>query len=197
MFLAMHQLSVIPTRSWAFTYHGLSSALLLGLLRDTQGDPEIRQLQGDLISALSATAAKEQTSPPSFISKTDKDIELSGPLSRALTALKHIYGVASTGIKPEADNTGAVQVALTPTGSVAFPNHYGIQSGVDPHQDAALAMAEMQNSRNIHEFSAIQYPQQLQPSMLVGDLTQFNQSTSMSPLDMYDSIFWSMYNDFA
>ncbi|MBE3045771.1 hypothetical protein IMZ48_25145, partial [Candidatus Bathyarchaeota archaeon] len=30
MFLAMHQLSAIPTRSWAFTYNGLSSALLLG-----------------------------------------------------------------------------------------------------------------------------------------------------------------------
>src|SRR5690606_2690052 len=63
MFLAMHQLSVIPTRSWAFTYNGLSSALLLGILGDTKADPEIRQLQGDLIAALSATAAKEQPSP--------------------------------------------------------------------------------------------------------------------------------------
>ena len=91
MFLAMHQLSVIPTRSWAFTYHGLSSAVLLGILGETKADPEVRQLQGDLISALSATAAKEQTSPQPHIPRSDHDIELSGPLSRALTALKNIY----------------------------------------------------------------------------------------------------------
>jgi hypothetical protein len=91
MFLAMHQLSVIPTRSWAFTYHGLSSAVLLGLLPESKTDPEIRQLQGDLISALSATAAKDRTSPVPHVQKTDKDIELSGPLSRALAALKNIY----------------------------------------------------------------------------------------------------------
>jgi hypothetical protein len=89
MFLAMHQLSVIPTRSWAFTYHGLSSALLLGFLCETKSDPEVRQLQGDLIAALSATAAKE-ASPEPHVQHTDKDIELSGPLWRALTALKNI-----------------------------------------------------------------------------------------------------------
>ncbi|KAG6038168.1 hypothetical protein E4U41_004515, partial [Claviceps citrina] len=91
MFLAMHQLSVIPTRSWAFTYHGLSSALLLGILCETKTDPEIRRLQGDLIAALSATAAKEATSPEPSVAVSDKDIELSGPLWRALAALKNMY----------------------------------------------------------------------------------------------------------
>lgn len=114
MFLAMHQLSVIPTRSWAFTYHGLSSAVLLGLLPETKDDPEVRQLQGDLISALSASAQKEaapsandvtvhgsqqpqekqrqqqQEQDDEHIVKTDRDIELSGPLHRALTALRNI-----------------------------------------------------------------------------------------------------------
>lgn len=179
MFLAMHQLSVIPTRSWAFTYHGLSSAVLLGLLPETKTDPEIRQLQGDLISALSATAAKDQNPPVPHIPRTDKDIELSGPLSRALAALKNIYdhghvmgsalrrdnGTRSGTRTPLAigqltnPTTGAAvegtdQRLLAPYPSTAA----GVQSqgqGVpgDPHQDAALAMAEMQNGSGLGEFS--------------------------------------------
>lgn len=174
MFLAMHQLSVIPTRSWAFTYHGLSSAVLLGLLPEAKTDAEIRQLQGDLISALSATAAKDQTSPVPHIQKTDKDIELSGPLSRALAALKNIYdhghvmgnalkrengtrsgtrtplaigqlAQASAGTTDAGDSTQRLLAPFTPQGQ-------GVQ-GLDPHQDAALAMAEMQNGSSINDFS--------------------------------------------
>lgn len=162
MFLAMHQLSVIPTRSWAFTYHGLSSAVLLGLLPESKTDAEIRQLQGDLISALSATAAKDQTSPAPHVSRTDKDIELSGPLSRALAALKNIYdhghvmgsalrrenGTRSGTRTPLAisqltnPELGADQRLLAPYPPVA---PVGVGQGLNPHQDAALAMAEMQN----------------------------------------------------
>ena len=165
MFLAMHQLSVIPTRSWAFTYHGLSSAVLLGLLDETKTDPEVRQLQGDLISALSATAAKEQPSPAPHIHKTDKDIELSGPLSRALTALKNIYDHGSIvgPLKQEIDgkrsgtrtpmNMGqlaAMGMNGQDTQKIAFRNN---MQTLDPHQDAALAMAEMQNGNGLQDFS--------------------------------------------
>lgn len=172
MFLAMHQLSVIPTRSWAFTYHGLSSAVLLGLLPEAKTDAEIRQLQGDLISALSATAAKDQTSPAPHIQRTDKDIELSGPLSRALAALKNIYdhghvmgsalkrenGTRSGTRTPLAINqlantsAGAVETGETGQRLLAPFTPSGVQ-GLDPHQDAALAMAEMQNGSSINEFS--------------------------------------------
>jgi hypothetical protein len=164
MFLAMHQLSVIPTRSWAFTYHGLSSALLLGILHETKNDPEVRQLQGDLIQALSATAAKEQTSPVSHIPKTDKDIELSGPLWRALTALKNIYdhgSVTGSGGKKDSESASG-SGTRTPLPSVAggpqLPSmgsgqYRNLQPGVDPHQDAALAMAEMQNGAGLPDFS--------------------------------------------
>ncbi|KKY32505.1 putative fungal specific transcription factor domain-containing protein [Diaporthe ampelina] len=161
MFLAMHQLSVIPTRSWAFTYHGLSSAVLLGLLPETKSDPEIRQLQGDLISALSATAAKEQSSPIPHVQKSDKDIELSGPLSRALAALKNIY------------DHGSVM------GS----------SSLDPHQDAAMAMAEMQNGSGMQDFSGLPYVTGAPP--LEGtDLAPIDPSTYIEPMELYDSIFW-------
>lgn len=130
MYLKMHSLSVIPTRSWAFTYHGLSSAVLLGILGETKTDPEVRQLQGNLISALSVTAAKEQTSD---LPKSDKDIELSGPLSRALAALKNIY-----------DHGWVVE---TNVASALEPQFLQDQdrSQFEQQQNAAIAMASMQN----------------------------------------------------
>jgi hypothetical protein len=129
MYLKMHSLSIIPTRSWAFTYHGLSSAVLLGILGETKTDLEVRQLQGDLISALSATTAKEQ---PSVVPRSDKDIELSGPLSRALAALKNIY------------DHGWVVDTKHMSGT-EFPNMSEHESEFDQHQNAALAMASLQN----------------------------------------------------
>ncbi|KAI0180102.1 fungal-specific transcription factor domain-containing protein [Hypoxylon sp. FL1284] len=205
MFLSMHQLSFIPTRSWAFTYHGLSSAVLLGILCETKQDPEVRQLQGDLISALSAAAAKEQTSPtPEHIPKIDRDIELSGPLSRALTALKNIYDYGSlhgaSAVKSE-----SASGTRTPTGIImpqGFPNsnQFRLQPGFDRHQDAALAMAELQNGNNLSEFTpnmpyhqAMQ--QQQQQQLGIPDLNQLD-PTSLAPMDLYDSIFWESPDPF-
>lgn len=138
MYLKMHSLSVIPTRSWAFTYHGLSSAVLLGILGETKTDPEVRTLQGNLISALSAAATKEQTSPT--LPKSDKDIELSGPLSRALVALKNIYDHGWVVERPK----GA---GIAGTGGAQIDGSMGMEH--DPttfeQQNAAMAMASMQN----------------------------------------------------
>ena len=131
MYLKMHSLSVIPTRSWAFTYHGLSSAVLLGILGETKTDPEVRQLQGNLISALSATAAKDQTS--AHLPKSEKDIELSGPLSRALAALKNIY------------DHGWVVEGQPGNGPDVKPLQNKDQNQFQQQQNAAIAMASMQN----------------------------------------------------
>lgn len=168
MFLAMHQLSAIPTRSWAFTYHGLSSALLLGILCETKTDPEVRQLQGDLIAALSATAAKDVSSPEPHVMTTDKDIELSGPLYRALTALKNIYdhgSIVPSHLKKEGDASAAGSGSRTPqfpfgnagqysgNGNSMFRN---VSQSADPREDAALAMAEMQNGgASIQDFAGL------------------------------------------
>ncbi|CAJ2506117.1 Uu.00g002470.m01.CDS01 [Anthostomella pinea] len=202
MFLSMHQLSFIPTRSWAFTYHGLSSAVLLGILCDTKLDTEIRQLQGDLIAALSAAAANEQTSPsPDHIRRIDKDIELSGPLSRALTALKNIYDYGSlhgvSGVKSE-----SVSGTRTPNG-VSIPQNLSsmnpqlrLQPGFDRHQDAALAMAELQNGNNMADYSAtMPYPVGLQPQVGMPDMSQIDPNT-LAPMDLYDSIFWESPDPF-
>ncbi|KIH89375.1 c6 zinc finger domain containing protein [Sporothrix brasiliensis 5110] len=240
-FLAMHQLSVIPTRSWAFTYHGLSSAVLLGILGETKTDLEVRGLQGDLIDALSATAAKENTSPPSHIHRTDRDIELSGPLSRALTALKNIYDhghiagqaaaaavAAANGAAGKTDNSNEANgsngvgiltagqnliaaavgskngiassagsgtdtpLQLTqgqsgaPAGALVAPTVPNFSRSLDPHQDAALAMAEMQHGGiDMGMFAGMQGQH---PGMLP-DLG-IDTSTYLSPMDLYDQIFW-------
>lgn len=158
MFLSMHNISVIPTRSWAFTYHGLSSAVLLGIICETKTDPEVRGLQGDLISALSAAAAKERSSPPpGHIKHSEKDIELSGPLSRALTALKNIYDYGSlhglSGMKSE--NPSGSRTPVTMLQNVAHVGQQQKAHGMaDPHQDAALAMTELQNGVTMPDFSS-------------------------------------------
>lgn len=170
-FLAMHQLSVIPTRSWAFTYHGLSSALLLGILPDSKSDPEVRSLQGDLISALSASATRDG-SPEPHVPISDKDIELSGPLYRALTALKSMYDHGPAVIERSArvaNQSGCPSGAQTPPaaeGAAPNPNPNpgtpgpllrglspNIAAAADPRENAAMAMAEMQNGVSLADLS--------------------------------------------
>ncbi|KAK1992971.1 fungal-specific transcription factor domain-containing protein [Colletotrichum falcatum] len=220
MFLAMHQLSVIPTRSWAFTYHGLSSALLLGILGETKNSPEVRQLQGDLIAALSATAAKEVNSPSSHVPKTDKDIELSGPLWRALTALRNIYEhgtIMGTSQMKGTDSSGTASGARTPMPAMLMGptvnNGNNISSGsdgvggkgfgLDPHQDAALAMAEMQNGTTLAEYGpkyglppsfsdsqSLISQSMAYPPANMDNIANLDPSTYMSPMDLYESIWW-------
>lgn len=198
MFLAMHQLSVIPTRSWAFTYHGLSSALLLGILCDTRADPEVRQLQGDLIAALSATAAKDVTSPEPHVIRTDKDIELSGPLWRALTALKSIYdhGSISNSFKRDGESSAGGSGTRTPLlqlppgtqGIPVYQQYRAIPPGSDPREDAAMAMAEMQNGASLQEFqNSLSAPQVPMPVGFDGLNTEGPQL--MAPMDLYESIW--------
>lgn len=212
MFLSMHNISVIPTRSWAFTYHGLSSAVLLGILCDTKTDPEVRRLQGDLISALSAAAAKERSSPPpDHIKHSDRDIELSGPLSRALTALKNIYDYGSlhglSGLKSEVTSGSRTPNPLSSTQAPAGGSQPRPQASLNPHQDAALAMTELQNGQTVPDFSSnMAYSTSLSaqpqpaaisvPTGTAPDMSQLDPSAYMSPMDLYDSIFWESPDPF-
>lgn len=226
MFLAMHQLSSIPTRSWAFTYHGLSSALLLGILCETKTDPEVRQLQGDLIAALSATAAKDVSSPEPHVMTTDKDIELSGPLYRALTALKNIYdhgSIVPSHLKKEGDASAAGSGSRTPLNPFGNPGQLpgngnsmfrNVSQSADPREDAALAMAEMQNGgASIQDFPGSVFfslPSELNVSKSVSSLAYGQQMPNgnlnldsmnamnvdptqyMAPMDLYESIWGGM-----
>ncbi|XDG00586.1 hypothetical protein ABKA04_000201 [Annulohypoxylon sp. FPYF3050] len=162
----------------------------------------VRQLQGDLISALSAAAAKEQTSPaPDHIPKIDRDIELSGPLSRALTALKNIYDYGSlhgaSGVKSEsASGTRTPIGASIPQSIQNINNQFRLQPGFDRHQDAALAMAELQNGNNIADFSTtMPYQPTIQQTIGIPDLNQLD-PTTLAPMDLYDSIFWESPDPF-
>ncbi|KAH8595024.1 fungal-specific transcription factor domain-containing protein [Bisporella sp. PMI_857] len=170
MYLKMHSMSAIPTRSWAFTYHGLSSAVLLGIIGETKTNPEVRGLQGDLINALSATAAKDQNS--GYDSASDKDIELSGPLSRALAALKNIY-----------DHGWVVETKAT---NSPRPYPQDQDQAQFEQQDAALAMASLQNNGMIP-------PMNYGPQVELPDMQSVEQTMNMSPMDLFDSIFWEPY----
>ncbi|KAF5709755.1 hypothetical protein FMUND_9864 [Fusarium mundagurra] len=204
MFLAMHQLSSIPTRSWAFTYHGLSSALLLGILCETKTDPEVRQLQGDLIAALSATAAKDVSSPEPHVMTTDKDIELSGPLYRALTALKNIYdhgSIVPSHLKKEGDASAAGSGSRTPLNPFGNPGQLpgngnsmfrNVSQSADPREDAALAMAEMQNGgASIQDFPGLAYGQMPNGTLNLDSMNAMNVDPTqyMAPMDLYESIW--------
>jgi hypothetical protein len=106
-------------------------------------------LQGNLISALSATAARENTStgPPG----SGKDIELSGPLSRALVALKNIY-----------DHGWVVEMKPA---SAPEPQMLQEQDQTQfDQQNAAIAMASMQNGMMPY----VSPPEPLQPSNISG-----------------------------
>ncbi|KAK3316856.1 fungal-specific transcription factor domain-containing protein [Apodospora peruviana] len=204
MFLAMHQLSVLPTRSWEFTYFGLSSAVLLGILDGTKTDPEVRALQGDLISALSATAAKE----------TSRDIELSGPLARALTALKNIYDHGTITLQRTKEvgskfptssqipdqirqGTGSAQNRAGTQPQTVFP--------VDSksHQGAPVTTGHSLNTWPVPDWAGYDGAVASSsttlapfPGSQVPDLATFDPATYMSPMDLYDSIFWESPDPF-
>lgn len=202
MFLAMHQLSFIPTRSWAFTYHGLSSAVLLGILNETKQDREVRQLHGDLIAALSAATAKEQDSPsPEHIRRTEKDIELYGPLSRALAALKNIYDYGTlhgvSGMKSESASGTRTPVNLSSVQNLQISNtQVRPLLGYNRHQDAALAMTELQSSAPLQDYpTAMTYQPQIATSVGLSELSHIDPST-LAPMELYDSIFWESPDPF-
>ncbi|KAL5624133.1 hypothetical protein BROUX41_004193 [Berkeleyomyces rouxiae] len=204
MFLAMHQLSVIPTRSWAFTYNGLSSALLLGILCETKADPEVRQLQGDLIAALSATAAKEKTPPPPGPTrKASRDIELSGPLSRALTALKNIYDHGCiTGSKQGSESVPCASGNRTPVGAsrIMYPPPSGSFHVVVPPNAGAnttVTLADIQTSSVSastapNEFTGLPTTMaSVQGAAPLDGLPGPDpNAATISPMDLYESIWW-------
>ncbi|PHH55399.1 hypothetical protein CFIMG_000510RA [Ceratocystis fimbriata CBS 114723] len=206
MFLAMHQLSVIPTRSWAFTYNGLSSALLLGILCETKTDPEVRQLQGDLIAALSATAAKEQSPPPPGpVRKTDRDIELSGPLWRALTALKNIYDHGCiTGSKRNSESAPCASGSRTPAGSIMIcqtpPNgSFSVtrQTSAGADTNTAVTLADIQNNGLSMPTAAPDFTSlattmpNVQSTVPLDGMSRNDPNTNnISPMDLYESIWW-------
>jgi hypothetical protein len=51
-FIKLQSMSSVAIRSWAFVHYGLSSALLLGLIRQEAGDDDTRRMQSELIEIL-------------------------------------------------------------------------------------------------------------------------------------------------
>lgn len=73
-FLDLHLISVYAQRSWSMTHEGLSSALLLGILGETQHE-EVRDLQKRLIKALTGSQdgkASGYTSDTSWLTRSHR-----------------------------------------------------------------------------------------------------------------------------
>lgn len=70
-------------RSWAFIHNGLTSILLLSLMRETRNLPETRVLQDELITSLS-----EGRGDPSSAADSASAARLPATLQKALQALK-------------------------------------------------------------------------------------------------------------
>ncbi|CAM1508921.1 Fc.00g026600.m01.CDS01 [Cosmosporella sp. VM-42] len=199
MFLAMHQLSVIPTRSWAFIYHGLSSALLLGIICQTKPDAQARHLQGELIDTLSRTTDNGDigSSAEPHIRTTARDIELSGHLWRALAALKNIYNHGSIissdqrASHPAGDSNNEPPFCTTnqgipPNNNAIPPDSYGLGS-----QQPAVGTEG--NHHNACQQGLTPDRQEIRAS----NVDTFNTNTSnfawldsLAPMDLYESI-WS------
>lgn len=89
-FIKLQSLSVFASRSWGFFHNGISSALLLALMDETNHDPEVRRLQGSLINVLSTNILEKDEDSES------SDFVLSRMHIRALNTLKSLYGRRST-----------------------------------------------------------------------------------------------------
>lgn len=76
-------------RSWAFIHNGLTSILLLSLMRETRHLSETRVLQDEVIASLSEGESDSGSTPDQVLAG-----QLSGPLRKALQALKTLRALA-------------------------------------------------------------------------------------------------------
>lgn len=103
-FVRLYSLNSLASRSWPILHNGISSALLLGLLGEADTDPEVQQLQGELLGILSAESEDEDGRDQGIGDK----IKLSAPHVRALAVLRKLSRKRSADPAPQEviGNTG-------------------------------------------------------------------------------------------
>lgn len=98
-------------RSWAFIHNGLTSILLLSLMRETRQLPETRVLQDEVIASLSeGEDDSSSAADPLFAGN------LSGPLQKALQALKTLRALADRDVNVQEARVEATSVQSPPPG---------------------------------------------------------------------------------
>ncbi|KAK1518649.1 fungal specific transcription factor [Colletotrichum costaricense] len=85
-------------RSWAFTHNGLTSVLLLSLMRETRYLAETRTLQDELIASLSEEGNSALLTDP------DTNAQLSGTLHKALKALRTLRALTERDVSSRGSN---------------------------------------------------------------------------------------------
>lgn len=99
-------------RSWAFIHNGLTSILLLSLMRETRQLPETRVLQDEVIASLSDGESESGSAADQLVAG-----QLSGPLQKALQALKTLRALADRDISIQES-----RVATSNTGQSPLPS---------------------------------------------------------------------------
>lgn len=82
-YISLRSVTTYARRSWAFIHNGLSSVLLLSLMKETRNASDVKKLQDELIGSL--LDAGEETDPSSSL---DSPTQLSDTHRKALKALQ-------------------------------------------------------------------------------------------------------------
>lgn len=82
-YISLRSVTTYARRSWAFIHNGLSSVLLLSLMKETRNASDVKELQDELIRSLHE--AGEETDPSSSL---DGPTQLSDTHRKALKALQ-------------------------------------------------------------------------------------------------------------
>ncbi|KAI9743775.1 MAG: hypothetical protein M1818_002509 [Claussenomyces sp. TS43310] len=143
-YLGLQHLCILALRSWPMIHNGISSALLLGLIGETRVNPEVRELQRELISLLSARDAD------AVALDSEDHIALSRLHSRALVALKDLFNDQAQPAAPPLpdDPTGQVNLSSSHAPSSATQSSDMMNGSFQPPIDvmAGLSPLEMFDS---------------------------------------------------
>ena len=180
-YVRLQSFTVIATRSWALTHNGLSSALLLAIIGETNRNADVRELQGQLIEDLTKATSEDGD----LADNPEESPKIWGPHARALVALKTLH---SKGVRPPRVDPGASQrepnqqetsSPLLPPGLDTEPEHStDTESPKTSSITTPRTVLEAPNSASLP-----------QSQWSVMDLLDF------SPDSLFDSVLWGNYVD--
>jgi len=106
-FLGLHNITEFASQSWAAVHRSLSSALLLGILREPTKNERVRTLLGRLVTVMSSITSGVDPS------------ELSAPITRSIAALRKLLPSEPT-IAPLISNTESISDAVFKNSEIDF-----------------------------------------------------------------------------
>lgn len=117
-FIRLRSVTSHATRSWAFVHNGLTSALLLGFMKETRNEEESKQIQDELIKSLTKSNELDLESDDEF------EDQLSHAHRKSLKALQSLRRLAEDehrqGNQSGTENTGITATSYVENSFPAF-----------------------------------------------------------------------------